>query len=933
MNKTKKYILINLITLFIGLIIIPGSVKDLAFGAKITKDGHSIEKTGLANKTGSSTEISSDDTANWIIGYQNDTGSPVDIVLNDTIQPNQTYLSGSSKFDSSLFSATYQNQNGSTITESNSAKYLNLTSKNSISSPASGYVIKMDSLGSQPIHTDSSTGGDGYEPVVYENGSEAKVFAIYHHHPYPSNSLGSSVYSKVTGINCFDIKNNFSQCPGYPKALSAKNNADLAGGVDYNSASYPQDDKIYTPNTNHAYIVNQKIYYAAQRVNDVGIGCWDIANNTTCATAYTILETNSPMRYPSAIPNITANPATNLVYAAQIDSPVMLNNKIWVAAAGTSQPKIFCFDPINSSVCGSYSLAGQSAINTASNLLHSSPTVVIGNKIFIHFQSGNTLTCFDSSTNTVCSGFNPAKNSVGSSYAMFASLDGNNVCLLPSLAGSGNGSAGTRCYDVSGNVSTPNFLTNLNTLLSSGVIRGAYTLGQRIYFANYSESKTHCFDFSNNTACSNFGVNGIKTWTAPSGDIGSSGINETTEDYGYAKYQDCFFGLGNSGILWNFDPLTGKSPCGNSTTIASDTPTPLSYCDQKARSFQWDKIILYDNLLSSTDTVSVTLTNTTNNTQIFSGELTSQAKVLDLKSQNIIHDGKVNFSLKLNSATPLGTKSLRFGLIYSNSDGSKADPIQWCLSTTITPTCSVESIFNTVGVAGIGSTVFENLSISSNKLKVNNKTNCVDLKITKTVERSANPVRFKLLIENKGQSEVLNSVLVDTLPNYLTPANPLNYSCQTSALDSRCGSSTLKVEGQTLSKTIEYLPIGGAVTIYFDSIISDSAKDKEILTNTAKIVAPIDNPEDPNKLGDNFSSASVTVSKPIAITSTPVSPTTTTSPPATIVATGGQNKLNDLLGDDLKNIKILLLMFTSTAFYWTFEKLKELYKLNKKYYG
>lgn len=930
MNKTKKYILINFITLFLGLIIIPGSVKELAFGAKTTKDGHSIEKTGLARSTKSTSEIASNDTADWIINYQNDTGSPVDIVLEDNIKTNQSYLGGSSKYDTNLFSATYQDESGSTITESSSARHLKLTSKNSIASPSSGYVVEMDSLGDQPIHTGGSTGGDGYEPVVYENGSEAKVFAVYHHHPYPSNSLGSSAFAKVTGINCFDIKNNFSQCAGYPKALSAKNNADLPGGVDYNSANYPQDEKIYTPNTNHAYVVNQKIYYAAQRVNDVGIGCWDIVNNTTCASAYTVLESNSPMRYPSVAPNITSTPATNLVYAAQIDSPVMLNNKIWVATAGTSQPKMLCFDPSNSSVCGTYPLIGQPAVNTASNVLHSSPTVVVGSKIFVHFQSGNTLTCFDTTTNAVCSGFNPAKDSVDTSYAIFASLDGNNVCLLPSLANNG-----TRCYDLSGNTSTPSFLSNLNNLLSSGVIRGVYTLGQKAYFANYSESKTHCYDFANNAICSGFGVNGIKTWTAPSGSDLGSGINETTEDYGYAKYQDCFLGLGNSGILWNFDPATGKSPCGNAVTITSDTPMLMNYCDQKTRSFLWDSIILYDNLSSQSDTVSVTLTNTANNASIFSGELTNQVKILNLKNQNIAHDGKVNFSFKLNSTSPLGSKSLRFGLIYSNSDGSKADPIQWCLSTTLQPSCSVDSIINTVGVSGTKNTIFQTISSDSNSLKVTKKQNCVDLKITKTVERSTSPVRFKLLVENKGQVAVSNSLLEDTLPNYLTAASPLNYTCQTIALASRCGDSTMLVKGQSLNKTIEYLPVGGSVAIYFDALIDPSIGDKSVLTNTARIIAPDDNPEDSTKLGDNVSSASVTVNKP-SVTPTSTAQTTTpanTPTPTKIVTTGTESALVHWFGDGLKNLKIIILMFISTLSYWTYEKLKELVKLNKKYYG
>ncbi len=120
------------------------------------------------------------------------------------------------------------------------------------------------------INVRSATGGDGYTPIVRTMTSgESRIFVIYHH------LKPSSTSTPEDNINCV-IASTSTFCPGYPKYFSSVAGTSNSGVDDIATSFYP-----------HYVTEGSKVYYAAQRANDNGVGCFDLEAGINCG--YTAL--------------------------------------------------------------------------------------------------------------------------------------------------------------------------------------------------------------------------------------------------------------------------------------------------------------------------------------------------------------------------------------------------------------------------------------------------------------------------------------------------------------------------------------------------------------------------------------------------------------------------------------------------------------------
>jgi len=84
-------------------------------------------------------------------------------------------------------------------------------------------------------------------------------------------------------------------------------------------------------------------------------------------------------------------------------------------------------------------------------------------------------------------------------------------------------------------------------------------------------------------------------------------------------------------------------------------------------------------------------------------------------------------------------------------------------------------------------------------------------------------VTYTLVVTNKGQSDLSNVVIADTL------SAGLNYQKNTAQ------NASVTVEGQKLTFTIPFIAAGQSVSITYDAVLTDAAETGEIYTNTAAV--------------------------------------------------------------------------------------------------
>ena len=402
------------------------------------------------------------------------------------------------------------------------------------------------------VDISTPTGGDGYIPVVYTmttgaSAGETRIFAIFHHNP---NDTIPSPAPIIYYINCV-IRSTGAICPGYPKQFSS------------NVSGSPPN--VYTAFTPHNALIGSKLYYTAQRANDNGVGCFDLETGLNCG--YVQL---------GSLPK-----GTSFGSPSNVDGLEQIGTKLYSFGY---DGKAYCYDTATQNGCVGQPYTATSDSTNRQPL----PREVINGKIYFvinHYGQGADakMYCFDPATNASCAGW-ATKSIVGTSNIKVQSIfEYKTTTGAPLGVCTGVRPLATpvQCWNVSSGASMappPNFLNNVPTTDQANNFFEEYERPgtNKTYFALWYPNSTGqqrglalCYDFPAQNQCSGF--------RAPNNDPFWPTVNGGwTSDYGYAEYNGCFFGTGDIGWLWGFDPLTGLvgGSCDFTPPSPSPTPTP-----------------------------------------------------------------------------------------------------------------------------------------------------------------------------------------------------------------------------------------------------------------------------------------------------------------------------------------------------------------------
>lgn len=400
------------------------------------------------------------------------------------------------------------------------------------------------------------SGGDGFIPIVYQD----RIFNIYHH-----QSLNGDPVNPTVDINCV-VRATGAECPNYPRYFSS-----TVGSSGKVGLGTPGTADIYTAYYPHAVIEGSRLFYAAQRAADNGIGCFDLDLAVNCG--YTQLGT-------LAWSSDTGKPA-------RIDGVERVGNKLYSAGADL---KMYCLDisnPASPVACTSQPYAVNTGITGQMPSFNNGTGLtvlreVIGGRIYINFNYNNhspaanaRITCFDPLTNARCAGWSSLEvtgtsSSPSRSLFEFPNTSGltTAICAVQLLQNP------VQCWDLTTLLSVsppPNLFTGVTSSNSSTWIWDELRVNNRTYFAlsaggSGTIGMAVCYDFTAQARCAGFGSGGVKKWDGSDGDTAVNGGD--TEDYGYAISQTCIYGLGNAGVLWSFDMATGAVSSGFSCALA-----------------------------------------------------------------------------------------------------------------------------------------------------------------------------------------------------------------------------------------------------------------------------------------------------------------------------------------------------------------------------
>ena len=573
----------------------------------VSAAGEGLSKSVSNATSGSTSQASAGDVLNWVVGINNGDGSNGTLSIEDAINPMHSYLPGSLVAPQG-WTKTYSPDGTNFNAVPEPANVLGVGAYNSrVGSPATS------NTGTNSLPPGSSvlqaTGGDGYYPVAYRTSTgKDLLFNIFHYtRSNATSGIGGKTVTKSLG--CTDVATGDScdldgdSVSEFPKYLS---DVDGSDGSDIAEANLDSNEML------DIEIVNGRMFFPAQRgTADAGIGCFDVEAGKFCGY-YPLIS--SPTVYTNSLSDIT-----------EIEGVKAVGSKVYAYSPRARQ--LVCLDASSLTSCGTTSLSGSLAAWSSSSSDNNAYVTldVADGKVFItqynYMNNPNTniqIACYDTSSSALCSGWGTAGvvSVANTSYPlyvlgvygegrhsysfMFNDSSGNEeaICLLAHV----NSTTGSlKCYKISdGSAYTSTAVTALETALNNTVPwnTGLFTVTKMLqagFF--YRDNKvyipldigaghqgaTYCFDFTTEQGCSGFGTNGYKAW----GQISGSEVG----GYGYAEINGCMFGLGDTSILWSFNPENGTTPCDRaSISIEVDSPATSFYCDAKPHTVAWDKV-------------------------------------------------------------------------------------------------------------------------------------------------------------------------------------------------------------------------------------------------------------------------------------------------------------------------------------------------------
>ncbi|WP_236594227.1 DUF7617 domain-containing protein [Saccharothrix sp. 6-C] len=484
-------------------------------------------------------------TATWVVDYDNNAAAAGQATITDAIGAGQSYVPGS--LDVPPGWSPSWSTDGSTFQATEPASgVVAVRAQNPDARPGG---TALSGLLTPPVQAaTTATGGDGFTPLLHRTPTGAlQAWNIYHH-----------AAPNVAKVVCSDLATG-QLCAGgpWPKPLNTTPGP-LGSGATGDIGSGMAQQYFRDPaNTS-------QVLYAAVTPSSVGVGCLDLAAAANCGYWPLMAAGGSPSGVYSL---------AGLVEVG--------GNLYGVASTGA----VTCWTVATRAACPGqpYAPIVPPSGDTPSSLYFYGAMTVVAGKVFASSSRPNTglqaaMGCFDPTTAAACAGWaaprplGAAGNYTYNAYTAY-STTGAQVGACSTMTGSPDV---TTCYALDGSaLPAPSSVA----ALPAGVIAfnpevitdpdGHLRSYLAIWGGPYAGAAV-CHDWTTAAACAGL-PNPI---THP----GVSGGN--TRDYGYAYDvpTGCMIGLGDAGVLFSMDPLTGSSPCVRSGGQVSLTPGAF-YCD------------------------------------------------------------------------------------------------------------------------------------------------------------------------------------------------------------------------------------------------------------------------------------------------------------------------------------------------------------------
>ncbi|WP_245757076.1 DUF7617 domain-containing protein [Amycolatopsis xylanica] len=603
------------------------------------------------------------DTLNWVVDYANTAGGPSTIT--DPIPgagSAQTYVPGSLKVPPGWTPAWSQD---GTLFQPNDPGAATVSVRATNQNARPGGTTLTGTLLPPVQAAATATGGDGYTPILHRKASgSVESWNMFHH--------AGAASAKLV---CVDLSAG-SLCAGgpWPKPVNTTPGPFGSGNTgDIASAFIEQ----YVQDPGRPGVV----YYGGTTASGTGVGCLDLEQRENCG--FFPLATN-------AVTNIGGLVASG-------------GNVYGVGSTG----QVLCLTMATRTPCAGQPYAAVAPGNGQGSANYVGSLTVANDKIFVSSSpSGQApvLGCFDPATTTACVFWGtPRPIGPASGYISYSAYTAYNT------TGNAVGACGTAigavptgfCYALDGTSLTPPSV--FSSLLSGELVFNPETVTTadghvRSYFGSWGRTlgSTSCYDWTTAAACAGF--------PTPAGHPGVNG--GTTRDYGYAydTTTQCLIGLGDAGVLFSEDPMTGASPCIHSGVTIDLNPSAF-YCDGGTGHVQG-----YQNAkLENIDLANVNLA-------------ASAVKVTDaggtVATPAIAPDGTIDLSGISYAAHP--SISISVSLVLNNgSDFTPAnhpsatvtyrgDAPQVCFQTTVAAACTATGVTNTATGGDAGGAITSN---------------------------------------------------------------------------------------------------------------------------------------------------------------------------------------------------------------------------------
>ncbi|NUT46856.1 MAG: hypothetical protein HOV94_05970 [Saccharothrix sp.] len=522
-----------------AVLVVPGAAADPAPTATSTL---------TKSVTGVSAPADHGATATWVVGYDNNGTGVGSATITDTVGPGQAYAAGSLHVPPG-WTPSWSTDGSTFQTTEPASGVVAVRARNDDARPGG---TALSGLLTPPVQASATaTGGDGFTPLLHRTPTGAlQAWNIYHH--------AAPTTPKVV---CSDLGSG-QPCAGgpWPKALNTTPGP-LGAGTTGDIGSPMAQQYFRDP------AAPAQVLYAGVTATSVGVGCLDLAAAANCGY-WPLLATGGS---PSSV-----NSLAGFVEVG--------GNLYGVASTGA----VVCWTVATRAACPAQPYAPivpPSGDQPASPYFYGAMTVVAG-KVFTSSSrpGGGTqpaLGCFDPATAAACAGWasprplGPAGNYTYNAYTAY-SASGAQVGACSTTTGSPDV---TTCYARDGSaLPAPSAVAGL----PAGVIAfnpevitdpNGHVRGYLAVWGGPYAGAAVCHDWTTGSACA--GVpNPITHPTVNGGN---------TRDYGYTYDvpTGCMIGLGDAGVLFSMDPLTGASPCVRSGGQVSLTPGDF-YCDGAA---------------------------------------------------------------------------------------------------------------------------------------------------------------------------------------------------------------------------------------------------------------------------------------------------------------------------------------------------------------